>query len=119
MIKKILIKNILWQAKIFLDDAGEFYPFGSAITKEGVLKPFSFYMDEEHPNSTEMFHQLSSAVLRAIESGEYKAAAIGLDVTIDGRDGMEIRIYEAEGETLFRFLVYKDENGYSFEEMEL
>ena len=49
--KRLLVDSILQQAKYFLEQAGEFYPFASIIDKENNLRPVSLHSEEEYPDS--------------------------------------------------------------------
>jgi len=52
-----LINNVLEQAKYFLEDADEFYPFGASITKN-ELRPMSAYDGNEYPKSVDLIRHV-------------------------------------------------------------
>jgi len=121
----VLLENILVQAKYFLDNADEFYPFGSVIDNKGELKPMGAYTGVEHPDSVEAFNLLEKGVKLGIEKKKYLAAAIGTDVflsketggEIEKRTAIQIRFYSSDPLTSDKYFYYfHSENGYSFEE---
>lgn len=76
-----LIRVIKEQARIFLLDAGEFYPFGSCIDENNKIK-----------------------------HGAYKIAVIAVNVTIKennvDRDAIEIRIFEIGNKEYKKYIKY-------------
>lgn len=97
-----LTDSVLQQAKLFLEDADEFYPLGSVIDRNQVLKPVSFYPGEEYPEAVEGLSKLQEAIKQGIAKGDYIGAAIGVDVYIrldnpparEKCEALELRIYQ-------------------------
>jgi hypothetical protein len=68
-IKKI--KDILFdQAKYFLLEAGEFYPFGTVLNQYHEIVPLGVYLDDEHPSPQTVIGVLEREVLEKIISGD-------------------------------------------------
>lgn len=83
---------------MFLLDAGEFYPFGSCVDKNNQLRPVGVYVDDEYPSALTVLSILEKNVKKGVEEGNYKIAAIALEVTIKENDvvydAIEIRVFE-------------------------
>jgi hypothetical protein len=126
---ELLIDNVLFQAKTFLADAGEFFPFGSVIDRDGNLKPVGIYFGDDHPQSTEVLERIEQAIIDGLKKHDYRIAAIGLDVAINTRintvlerkDAVEIRIYELDTpqHKKFYYTYEKNESGYTLIEHKL
>ncbi|PWV45379.1 hypothetical protein [Chitinophaga sp. S165] len=105
--------SIIDQATAFLKDAGEFYPFGSAIKKNSELSPVGVYFGKEYPDSNEVIRHLAEALWTGIVDGSYQIAAMGVDVYIrdDNPEGkssaIEIRIFNEEGIVVRYYQPYK------------
>lgn len=117
-----LVQTILAQAKLFLEDADEFYPFGTVLTKENELKPCGVFLEEDCPSSSHVFSLLESAILKGIAANQYLSAAIGLDVLLnDGDPGsaLEIRLYHLNNPIVERivFAYTKTGSTYSFSQI--
>lgn len=118
-----LITTIIAQAKYFLNQADEFYPFGAIIDNTGLIKPISIYWGEDFPNSAEVLNQLESSIKAGIKSGDYLCGAIGVDVYTnvnntnkdEKRDALEVRYYQGENCYTNQYFYYKTNGEYSFE----
>ena len=84
----LLTENLKAQAKYFLEDAGEFYPFGAALDLQNKIKPLSVYLNEEFPTSEMVFKELEIAIKKKLDDGNYIEAAIGFDINIKNNKGM-------------------------------
>ena len=123
---ELLIDNVLFQAKTFLADAGEFFPFGSVIDRDGNLKPVGIYFGDDHPQSTEVLERLEKVIIEGVKKHDYRIAAIGLDVAINTctdnvsvkKDAIEIRLYDldAPDHKNFYYSYEKDGSCYTFTE---
>lgn len=99
-----LINVIIGQAKYFLNQADEFYPFGAIIDNTGLIKPVSIYWGEDFPNSIEVLNNLENSIRSGIKSGDYLCGAIGVDVYTnvnsankeENKDALEVRYYQGE-----------------------
>lgn len=118
-----LTNTVLQQAKFFLEDADEFYPFGSVIDKNKTIKPISIYWGEEFPNSAEVLSKLEEVVKQGIKLHDYLAGAITVDVYIktNTSTGVEkkvtlaLRLYQENYFDTSYFHYYKENNQYYFE----
>jgi hypothetical protein len=101
----LLIQNIKYQAKYFLEEAGEFYPFGACIDTEKKLKPVSVFFGEEFPSSKKVLSELEQGIEKHLSVGNYIKAAIGVDVSIQTGESkinaLRIKIYEGNLESKY------------------
>ncbi len=123
-----LHKSILDQAKVYLEDADEFYPFGAVIEKHtDRLKPISIYREEKIPNSSDMFKDLETFLIQAIKDNKYTGAGIGVDVMIKvqnedseiDRSAIQISFYFSKETRILYYLYFKERNKYIFVEYEM
>lgn len=114
----LLTNLVLSQAKLFLDDAGEFFPFATAIDKNNNIKPVGVFFENDNPNSSEVFNFLEKVVRQNLSNGVYISAAIGLDVYItnngEKRTAIQITFYSKNESRSEIHLYVKNEAGYSF-----
>lgn len=112
--------NIVAQAKYFLENADEFYPFGAVVNKENKLKPVGIYLEEDNPASKVVLIELEKALKNGIDANEYLIGAIGVDVYLtvnnEKRNALEVRIYTHDMFEKYYYLYLKDDDGYSFHE---
>jgi hypothetical protein len=78
--------NIFDQAKIFIENIGEFAPFGSTILND-VITPIGYYSDEEIMNSKNAVGILQKQFSEKIRKNLIEAGAIAFDVTADFKNG--------------------------------
>ena len=114
----LLTHYMLVQAKLFLEDADEFYPFGTAIDNSKGIKPLSVFFENDNPKSSKVFNLLEKAILKYVNDGTYISAAIGMDVyvTTSGvkRTAIQITFYSKDERFSEVHLYDKTEQGYSF-----
>jgi hypothetical protein len=117
--KKVLTNDIIAQAKLYLEDADEFYPFGTVIDNGHNIKPVSYYGGEEFPDSTELLEKLEEVIKAGIAKRDYLVAAIGVDVflTVNGekKTALQIRFYSSDSALKLYFIYYKKDGEYFFE----
>ena len=122
---KKLIDDILNQAKHFLNEADEFYPFGAVIEKKGNLRSVGVNMDEEFPDVQVVFAELEKGLEEGLSQDLYRHAAIGFDVFINVKKGtnsqekvtaIEIRLFTNTCLTRKHFIYEKQASGYAFTE---
>jgi len=92
-----LVENIIRQADFLLKEQGEFYPFATIISRNGELRPLGLMLESEHPDAQLVIEQLDLVLDKGIELGEYRSAAIGINVIVNknnqySSDALEIRI---------------------------
>jgi hypothetical protein len=118
-----LLDSLIGQAKYFLEEAGEFYPYGSVLDADLQVRPLGFYSDEEYPEAKEVLMQLETAVKEGLKNGTYLAAVIGVDVlvTVPGegnsekRNALEVRTYSEDALVFIGYSIYeKTDEGYTF-----
>jgi hypothetical protein len=122
-----LINNILAQAKYYLDNADEFYPFGAVIDNTNQLKPLSVFFGDDNPDSQSVFNQLEKVIKEGIIGHTYNAGAIGMDVYLnineDGRSekktAIQINYYLTDFQSTIYYLYNKQVNGYAFIQYEM
>jgi hypothetical protein len=105
-----LRKSVIEQATLFLNDAGEFYPFGTALDFNNKLVPIGIYTGEEHPDSNFVLKELGKAIWDGLQKGLYKLAAMAIDIYLPIEQGekipaLEIRIVNPEGQLVIKYRV--------------
>lgn len=78
--------NIFNQAKIYLEDIGEFAPFGSTILNS-MVTPIGYYSDEEIIDSNNAVAILQEQFSKKIKENLIDAGAIAFDVTANFKNG--------------------------------
>jgi hypothetical protein len=78
--------DIFNQAKIYIENIGEFAPFGSTILND-VITPIGYYSDEEIINSKNAIGILQEQLSKKIRKNLIEAGAIALDVTANFKNG--------------------------------
>jgi len=74
------------QANVFLEDAGEFYPFGTMIDKDGDVIPVGVYDEKEYLPSVEVIEILEKELLNYINDEGCLIVAIGVDVLLNNKE---------------------------------
>lgn len=95
-------ENIILQANSFLNEAGEFYPFGAVINTKGEMKPVGVYFGQEYPDATDVIDRLGLALYEGLENGNYKIVGMGIDIYLpaeneEKRTAIEVRIMSING----------------------
>ncbi len=80
--EKKLIELCISQARIFLRDAGEFFPFGVSMDVKNRMHPIGVYVENENPESVEVVDILSKNILKGIKDGNYVCSGICIDVVV-------------------------------------
>ena len=114
---------IINQAKYFLANAGEFYPFGAMIAKDGSITPLGVQLEDDHPHPQEVIEVLESAIIKKLKNREAQFVGIGTDVNykpvgrIEKKSAIQIRIL-GDDKSVDYYLSYRTENGeFIFEEL--
>jgi hypothetical protein len=106
----IIVKSSIKRATAFLNDAQEFYPFGSIIDKDGEIIPVGFYDEREFLPSKEIIEILEKELLKSIQIEESKAVAIGVDVFINNngekKNALLIKISENGIDWIEKYFIY-------------
>jgi len=108
--KERVIDVIKKQAKIFLLDAKEFYPFGTYINRENDIVPAAAHSASEFPASQELIDILERDFIEGIKNDDYKIAVLATDISIKKngltRDGIEMRFFEPGKDVYSQYYTY-------------
>jgi hypothetical protein len=106
-----VINIVKKQAEAFLLDARGFYPFGTCINKTGDIVPVGAYWGNDNPSALQVIEFLESAFKTGLNNGDYRLAAIVVDVAVteDDKifDAVEIRFFELEKDPYKMRMKYK------------
>jgi hypothetical protein len=112
------LKNIIVeQAKFFLSEVGEFYPFGAMVNADGSIVPLGVQLENDYPNLMEVILVLEEAIIDKLKNREAKIGGIGTDVNYkpinetEKRSAIQIRILQVNGESKDFYLTYSNVNG--------
>lgn len=112
-----LMDAVLPLAEQLLNDHGEFFPYGGAMTSAGKIVSVAAYDGDEHPPSSEVISMLQKAFISAAESKEYKATALVYDVRVplpdssEKSDAIAINLDHESGYSVIVFLPYQLSGG--------
>jgi len=114
-----LVTAIKQQTELFLLDAGEFYPFASAISKEGDIIPIGAYFEDDNPTSQIVIELLEKNLNELILIGNHTVSAIAINVAIKNMDeefdAVEIRFFELDKpvyQKSFKYTINEDSVDY-------
>lgn len=116
-----IVNNLLEQATVYLNEMGEFYPFGAAMDRKGNITPFSVYGGDEFPDSEKVIENLETALIRGCADNKWVFGGIGLDIFIsyenrtDKVTALEIRILDSEETMAVYRYPYKKMNSGKYE----
>lgn len=110
-----LIKICTDQAKYFLNDAGEFFPFGLGLDQKKEFHPIGVHLENEHPDSSKVLDILVQNINAAIDNRKYQLAGICTDVivnrTIDNAtkkcNAIEIKIIKSTSKESILYVPYE------------
>ena len=103
MEKQILINAIKENAKYFLDEAGEFFPFAVCVNDEDQFVPIYLDDEEEFPDDESMIEELKFCITKAIEEESFSSGGIAFDAVVskDDNDHDAVRILYFENTSQF------------------
>ena len=82
-----LIDLMLSQATRFLEEMGEFFPYGSILKSDTTLGTLGVYNDDDDDfNATKAIDIFSNDIKKSINNNEILIGAIGIDVVINGNE---------------------------------
>lgn len=82
-----LIDLMLSQATKFLEEMGEFFPYGSVLKSDNTLGTLGIYNDNDDDfNAIKAIGILSDDIKKSIHNNEVLIGAIGIDVTVNGNE---------------------------------
>ena len=122
---QVMLDDLIRQAAYFLEETGEFHPFGLYADPHQQIRNISFFTKNEFPPADEVLKGLEDLVLAGLKAGQYKAAVIGVHVHAAAPEGsaqihnaMEVRSYDEKGNITIRYSLYnKTEDGYEFSDL--
>ncbi len=82
MEKSTLIEAIKENAKYFLEEAGEFFPFAVCVNEDDQFVPIYLDEEEEFDSDESMIEELKFCVTKAIEEESFTIGAIAYDAVI-------------------------------------
>ena len=100
MEKENLINAIRENAKYFIDEVGECFPFAICVNDQEELVPVYLNEEEEFPDFESMIEELKFCIEKAIEENSFSCGAIAYDEVLEknGSDQDVVRIvYFVEG----------------------
>jgi hypothetical protein len=115
-----LLEESVAVARRFLENRGEFFPFGMVLADKGEVAYVDGWTGDEQPQSKEVIDLLVSGFRRGAGQGKYLATALTADVRLSGRDGDAIRVTleHRDGTAIHCFLPYrKSANGWEYGEV--
>ena len=115
------IKGIcISQAKVFLLEVGEFFPFAYGLTSENKVVPVMIYFGENQPSSIAVIRNLEIAFKTNNETENYISVAICSDVLSvppfanEKIDSIEIRIDFIDDNSVNFYIPYKKNDSNQF-----
>lgn len=109
---KQVIDLSIEQAKYYLENAGEFYPFGTIEHVDGQLQPVGMTTGEDYPDSKELISLLVESITGRILQKKLRAGAVGVDALIslpefkEKVSVVEIKAIDEQGNALDCYLPY-------------
>jgi len=106
---------IIEQARAFLTDADEFYPFGTIVNADGTLSPIGVQIDNDHPESLKVLQILQESIIEWLKSKRAVAGAICLDVLYTAKgssvklDALKVMMLTSEGHSRDYIVPYRKE----------
>jgi hypothetical protein len=114
---------VIEQAKYFLEKAGEFYPFGSAVDQNGTIIPIGVQLENDFSQPHEVISFLERVMIQKLKNHEAEAVVLGTDVTYKPAGGTEIRsaiqvrMLRSDGDSIDYYLPYQNRGGrFTYEE---
>lgn len=99
-------------ARTMLERAGEFYPFGATVDRDGAVGAVGGYDGHEQPNPTDIYQLLSEGFAKGAAAGDYRGVALAANVNIPAQysppapDGLRVHI-ESRGYSRFIYVPYR------------
>lgn len=83
-----LINHVKTQAKIYLNEAHEFFPYGANLQANGSIVPVGVYV-ENYIDSRELIEILEQGAKEDLENGKAIWFAMGIDISLNSKDKKE------------------------------
>jgi hypothetical protein len=101
--------NIFSQAKLYIEDMGQFAPFGATILDDAIT-PIGYYSNEEIIDSKNAVEIIKEQLSEKIKDNLINAGAIAYDVIID------IDVLNGESEKSDAMCLIISQDGFTWEE---
>jgi hypothetical protein len=107
-----LLMHCIGFARTMLEAAGEFYPFGAALSPSGQIAAVGAHTGEERPAPQELYKLLAEGFAAGARNGEYAATALAANVDIPAEyappspDGLRVHL-ESAGYSRFVYVPYR------------
>jgi len=113
--EKDLLKICTDQAKYFLSNAGEFFPFGLGLDQKKEFHPIGVYLENEHPSTLEVLNVLTQGIAKGIAEKKYLLAGICTGVSVNRvinnvsnkLDAIEVKIVKSLSEEHVLYVPYE------------
>jgi hypothetical protein len=92
-----------YPSKYFLNEAGEFHPFGAVVDSTDKERTMGVSGEDEFPDPNDVIDDLEKALRSGLVKGDFKIGGIGIDMYMPLKDnagkvtGLEIRIINING----------------------
>jgi len=108
-----LVGVLLPQAKLFLSQFGEFFPFAASVNQDGTLGSVGAFDGREHPRSKEVIDHLVDGLRDQASRREIRAVGICYDVRVmwpsqsTHTDAIQIALESSDGKARYLFYPYR------------
>lgn len=89
-------------ARMMLEEAGTFYPFGAVLSSDGKVGGVGGSTGEQRPQPQDVYKLLTGAFVNGARSGQYSGTALAANVTIPVQyspafpEGLRVHLESAE-----------------------
>ena len=112
-----LMNSALPLAKKLLQEHGEFFPFGLALTGKGQVVTVAAHDGPENPTSEDVIRQLKQTFVAQAKAGEYRATALVYDAQVQSAtkgmktDAIAVALDHRDNYSVVVLLPYRREGG--------
>jgi len=111
-----LLMHCIGFARTMLESAGDFYPFGAALSPAGQISAVGTHTGEERPAPQELYRLLAEGFAAGARKGDYVATALAANVDIPAEygaalpEGLRVHL-ESAGYSRFVYIPYRVKKG--------
>ncbi len=93
-----VLQSAIDQARLFLKEMGEFFPYASVVDNEGNVRPYGLYVEEDEQDARHMLQVLRELLDADLDTGVISVYVIATNVSITGlgegvsSDAVEFRL---------------------------
>ena len=104
-------------AEQMLQKHGEFFPYGTALKRNGEVISISGYDDREQPPSSDLIQLIKQGFVQGAKAGDYKATALVYDVRVSlpssghKSDAIAVSLNHESNYSVIVFFSYQVKNG--------